>query len=320
MKERILDVLEAQTGLKVEQLRDKSLGVRIAKINDTAFVVLVESTVTQGNRLLVLQQLKELTAATGLPPLLLTKYIPSAIVEEYLKHGINYIDSAGNCYIRRGSLFVCINGNKHKRLPKTKQARAFQESGIKLVFRLLQNPDDINLPYRVLAQKVGIALGSVSAIINELADLKFILKTDTKTVLKNKPELLNRWITAYNDFLRPRLLKKRMRFAVPISDLSKIVTGAFWGGEPGAALLTNYLVPEIYTIYTDLNWLELKTMALVPDDNGKVEVLSMFWQQSDEKQTVHPLLVYADLMNSGDGRNLETAKIILGNELSYIGR
>jgi len=317
MNKNILDVFEAQTKFAVKVETD-STGSIVVKINDTPFAAMYQPTVTQGNRLLVLQQLIDIAANKGLPPLLLTQYIASDIVEEYINQGVNYLDEAGNCFVKKDNLFICINGQKHKRLPKTKQARAFQESGIKLIFQLLLNPDDINLPYRTLAGKAGIALGSVSRIINELNDLDFVLKTKEKKLLKNKIELLNRWITSYNDFLRPRLVKKRMRFAVAISDLSAIIDGAVWGGEPAAALLTHYLVPEQYTIYTNLNWQEFKSMSLIPDENGNVEILNLFWKQNFDTKTVPPLLVYADLMNSRDGRNIETAKILFENELSYI--
>jgi len=53
---------------------------------------------------------------------------------------------------------------------------------------------------------------------------------------------------------------------------------AFWGGEPGANHLTGYLHPGIFTIYTSRNWQSFKDIGLVPDENGKVEVLEMFWK------------------------------------------
>lgn len=52
---------------------------------------------------------------------------------------------------------------------------------------------------------------------------------------------------------------------------------ALWGGELGATILTNHIIPEQFTIYTDKNWQDLgTTIGLVPDNNGKVEVLHQF--------------------------------------------
>ena len=87
-------------------------------------------------------------------------------------------------------------------------------------------------------------------------------------------------------------------------------TNTFWGGEPAADLLTNHLRPEKFLIYTRENRMELmKNYRLMPDKNGEIEVLGLFWKQEDGK-TVPPLLVYVDLMLEGGKRNKETAEII----------
>lgn len=82
-----------------------------------------------------------------------------------------------------------------------------------MLFQLLSDPDSLQLSYRELAELANISIGSVSNIMTELEDEHFILRTKTKRVLKNKPDLLERWIIAYHDVLRPRLLKKQMRFS-----------------------------------------------------------------------------------------------------------
>ena len=92
---------------------------------------------------------------------------------------------------------------------------------------------------------------------------------------------------------------------------------AFWGGETGATLLNGYLQPGIFTIYTNRNWQTFKNIELIPDENGNVEILEIFWNLQTFKG-IPPLLIYADLMRSGSDRNLEIANIILNNELQYI--
>jgi hypothetical protein len=165
--------------------------------------------------------------------------------------------------------------------------------------------------------------------MKELEDLNFVLKTNAKRVLKNTPELLNRWIVAYNDILRPGIIKKRMRFAsiekysnwdtLPIQDIGDV---NLWGGEPGAAILTGQLQPEKFTIYTNGNWQSIAgTLKLIPDENGEIEILYMFWDKKDKyrEQPVTPaLLIYADLIGSGHERNIQIAKEILENDLQYI--
>ena len=293
-------------------------------IANEEFVVEIKSEVTKGNKGIVLASLKDASRENNLPIILITKYIPSEIAKEYVDEGINYLDVAGNCNIRKNNLVLLIKGKKIERTARVNQPRAFQEAGIKLIFLFLIDPEKVQLTYRELAERADISLGSVGTIMQELIDLNFILKTKQTMKLKNTKELLNRWITAYHDILRPRLFKKQMRFVRQESynkwkeiDLNPTNSHAYWGGEPGANLLNGYLHPGVYTIYTDRNWQSFKDIELVPDENGKVEVLEMFWGPQTY-MGIPPVLIYADLMRSGSDRNVETANMILNNELQYI--
>jgi hypothetical protein len=144
-------------------------------------------------------------------------------------------------------------------------------------------------------------------------------------VLKNKIDLLQRWVIAYNDVLRPKLFVKRMSFMNKSEYsnwsslyLSSVSGKTLWGGECAAGIMTQNLTPANFTIYTDTTWQSVgKSLKLLPDNNGKVEILRLFYS-SEEGNTVSPLLTYADLMGSGDSRNIETAEIILNNELQYL--
>ena len=298
----------------------------IAKIRDERFIVDVKPEITQGNQVIVLQQLKDASREEKLPVLLITRFIPSIIEKSYVKEGINYIDAAGNCNIQKGSLMLIIDGKKVERPPKTNCPRAFQEAGIRLIFCLLENPSNINKSFRDLAELSQIALGSVSTIFQELVELKFVLRTKNKKALKNKPELLQRWVIAYNDMLRPKLLIKRMSFINKVDyadwnslNLSNIPETTLWGGECAANILTEKLTPGYYTIYTKNAWSILgKSLKMIPDEKGKIEILRLFYKENKNIKTVSPLLVYADLMGSGDSRNIETANIILNNDLQYL--
>lgn len=296
----------------------------ILEIASEEFVIEIKPEITKGNKGIVLAQLKEVSRENNLPIILITKYIPGEISKEYVAEGVCYLDVAGNCNIRQHNLMLQIEGKKIERMAKINQPRAFQEAGIKLIFQFLVDPEKTQLPYRELAGMANISLGSVGTIMQELIDLNFILKTKQTKKLKNTKELLNRWITAYHDVLRPRLLKKEMRFVTPDSynrwkdiNLNLINGHVYWGGEPGANLLTGYLHPGTFTIYTDQNWHIFKDIDLVPDENGKVQVLDIFWNP-DAIVGVPPVLIYADLMSSGSDRNIETAIMIFNNELQYI--
>jgi len=298
-------------------------------INDCVFSLLIEDEVTSQRLGMVLKRVKDTQAESNEPIIVVSKYIPALVAFELKQKGVNYLDVSGNAYVKQKNLLVYIKGEKLVKLPKVKQTRAFQEAGLKLIFVLLNDPKVVNKTYREIAKMANLSLASVGYVMKELEETTFILSTPQKRVLKNTSALLNKWIIAYNDVLKPRLFMKRMRFSnnnsynywstLPIGNLSGVT---LWGGEPAGAITTKHLKPAKYTIYTNNEWQNIaKEFNLIPDENGDFEVLSIFWDVNlfdRYKNTVPPLLVYADLINSGFERNMETAKIIFDNELKNI--
>jgi len=99
---------------------------------------------------------------------------------------------------------------------------------------------------------------------------------------------------------------------------------AYWGGEVPAQFLTDFLKPQIVTIYTPKPPGKLILMnRLKKDPYGDIEVLRAFWRINTkvlQSNIVHPLLIYADLLATCDLRNLETARIIYEKKLSKFDR
>jgi hypothetical protein len=333
-EENILDQavlqLKEKTGLEISFRRDQEKYDAVLKIDDMQFIVEAKKYITRENSGAIKSVLKNIKVYENLPVILITDYMPNNVGEEYFQEKINYLDTAGNCYINYKKFFVRIEGQKRNKPEKTNQSRAFQEAGLKILFLLLSEPKSINFTYRELAGRAGVALGSVAHVMRELTDLNFYMTTKNGKFLKNKEELLKRWVISYHDVLRPRLVQKKMKFTngslmnwqdIPLKNSDDIV---LWGGEPAAALITNYLFPEKYTIYTDGIWRSLiRDLGLAPAEDGQIEVLKMFWKDQEiyhDKPTVPALLVYADLIGSGIGRNIEIANIILKDELSHLER
>ena len=318
-------VLEQLTGFSATVESKRKEHDAVITINRQAFFVKARNEIRKENEGLLISLVVPFEGEYC-SSIFIAKYISADTAQTLKSLRINYLDTSGNCYIQTTDFLIYVSGQKVQRKQKTNQAKAFQESGIKLLFQLLSNPGNLQLSYRELAELADISIGSVSNIMTELEDEHFILRTKTKRVLKNKPDLLERWIIAYHDVLRPRLLKKQMRFSKKetLSNWKSfsLKGKGLWGEEPGASLLTNHFSPETFTIYTFESWQNISTeLGLIPDETGNVEILQQFWtdeSSNNAKQTVSPLLIYADLMQSGFGRNIETAKLILENELPYI--
>jgi hypothetical protein len=85
-------------------------------------------------------------------------------------------------------------------------------------------------------------------------------------------------------------------------------------------MLTRYLKPQTVTIYIKqpVGKLLLKH-RITKDPQGEIEILNAFWNfefQWDYPDLVHPLLIYADLLATGDPRNIDTAEMIYERELA----
>tara|TARA_R110002072_G_scaffold59514_1_gene151486 strand:- start:82530 stop:83531 length:1002 start_codon:yes stop_codon:yes gene_type:complete len=299
----------------------------LLRIKNEQFIVEAKSAVRTSNQGLVMSQLEEMKRNSNRPIILIAEYISKKATEELKERSFNYIDIAGNAFIKCNELVIFIEGQKKTKKEKTNQSRAFQEAGLKILFHLLYKPEHLQDSYRTIAEKADVSVGSVSNVMNELKDLNLLLITSEKRILKNTKKLLERWIVEYNEVLRPRIMRKKMRFIDKDYQNqwrninTHINEGYFlWGGEPGGAILTENLRPEKFTLFTNLDLSEVaRSLKLVPSENGEIEVLQKFWKNDLGNEKIAPaLLIYADLINSGFGRNIETAKQILENELRYI--
>lgn len=243
--------------------------------------------------------------------LLLANRIFPKIKEELRKKDIPYLEANGNIFLKKENLFLFIDTQKPLDIAINKANRAFTKTGLKVLFYLLQNKEAINLTQRELAQRAGVGLGNIPQVIDGLKETGYLIRLNNKTYLwENRRNLLERWIAEYATTLRPKLVKGRFALRDQWQNIAFDADRTVWGGEPAADILTNHLRPEIFLIYTRENRQNLiRNYQLMPDMNGEIEVLDMFWKQ-DKAKTVPPILVYADLMLEGGKRNKETAEKI----------
>lgn len=264
--------------------------------------------------------------------LLIAAYISKPGKALLEKQEVNYLDIAGNCYIKNDrGIFWKISGQTTSKDTKSPKHRAFNKNGIKLIYALLLQEALLNEPYRVMAEIANISVSTVGGILKDLKTAKFILNvTEDRMTLTNKQELLSQWASAYNHKLKPKLLREKYRWAKAQQwenwKQLKVEKDTYWGGEPAADLLTHYLHPAVWTVYTNIDRKSLlKDFQLLPDPKeGNVEIYSLFWKPEAELfvntqlNTVSPLLVYAELIGSGDDRNFATAQNIYEQYLKDI--
>src|SRR3989339_1877311 len=85
--------------------------------------------------------------------IIITNYVNKIIAEKLKTMNIQFIDRAGNAYIKMDKLFVFIVGKKDEteQYEKKEAIRIFEPAGLKLLFAFLCDDGIINKPYRLIA-------------------------------------------------------------------------------------------------------------------------------------------------------------------------
>jgi len=274
----------------------------------------IKNNITMANRLLLLIKEEKIPP----PILLVTKYVNPLMAEELKKDQIEFIDTAGNVFINQPPIYIFVKGNRPPETPGQNQNRTFTPTGLKIIYAFLCNPRLEDAPFREIADKADVALGTVGWFMRTLRELGFLIDMGGRGYkLVQKDALFQRWITAYPERLRPKQILGRYKGEYNDwwnkKELHNL--NAKWGGEVAAAKLTKYLHPEVITIYMKTEYLNqlLLECKLRKDPAGEIEILNQFWNYDENlgyKDLVHPILIYADLIATGNQRNIETAKMI----------
>mgnify|MGYP003466340282 FL=1 len=292
----------------------------LVKIMNVDFLCEIKGNITATNINTIVNRLQKYMATEKRPVLLVAKYINPNMFDKLVELGLNILDCAGNCYIRymNGNIPVFHLTNKGEKnvFANEKVYPIFQDAGIKVIFYLLQDKNNVNKAYRQIQENTGVALGTVKNVIDELVARNFILVTDKGRILKNRKALLDLWIESYNQVLKPKLLMGRLAFRTNEQRIKwlamELPEGMYWGGESAANIIDNYLEPGAFDIYTDVPTAYLMKTGFVKQDvNGEIKVYQKFWKWETEDHLAPLILVYADLMGSGNSRCLEAANRLM---------
>lgn len=324
---RAVDAFERQNGFGIEfyQVMPDQYVLRLQAPQATVELEIMVIGTAIGSAIAYCKRLEKLERVA-----MVLLQVTAEMADRLRQEGVQFIDTAGNCYINQPQLYLFIKGNKVQREKILTTNRVFKQTGLRVLYALLCNPGMENETYRTIAAKTGVALGMVNWVFKDLKELGFLLETGTgrnkKVRLLNKEKLLERWITAYAEQLRPKLLLGRYRGVDGWWQNTQLNPDqGLWGGEVAAAKLTDYLKPQTITIYVDK---DNPAAVIIPnrlkkDPAGDIELVARFWQPetvATHGDMVHPILVYADLMASGNQRNIEAARIIYDRDIVQLIR
>lgn len=336
--EQAIDAVFRETGLtfRITHKEIAEVGYRydaIIEIEDykhLQFTVEIKRWAQQANFGALVYQIQQLP----MKGLLVADYVNPNMAARLRELDVPFIDTVGNAYINEKPLYIYIKGLKkndktyHTDGAGQKFARIFQPTGLKILYALLRDKELLNAPYREIADVTGVALGTVGRVFNDLKKGGYLVEYNKKNRrLKNKKYLLEKWVEAYPEKLRPKLLigtftAEKYDWWQNV-DTNIVNYGAKWGGEVGAAKLTGHLKPEKITVYMPKEGGKrlLIDNRLRKDPNGNIQIYKMFQEQETNylfefNDIVEPIIIYADLLATGDPRNIETARIIYDQYLT----
>lgn len=309
---QLIPTIKNKLGLQCRyNKKTNQLGISIKENSDLVFKLELIANIDKSNIAAVISHMKNFDKNS----LLVTHHANKIIAEQLQQANVQFIDYSGNAYINEPPTFIFVKGESPQKVSLSELAFDLNSASIKIIFVLLAITDAVNLTYREIAKMSGVALGSINKIFSMLQKYNYlIVKQKGGRLLVNKEELLNKWCIAYAEKLRPKLILGR--FATDLIDELKKVNSFeynfLWGNEIAASQLTHHLKPENITLYAENNLPQLQLkFRLKGNIHGNIELLKKFWDFNNENANIVPhILVYADLLNSLDERNRETASLI----------
>lgn len=265
-----------------------------------------------------LMQARQQAAVGGNPTVLAAEYVTPPVADDLRAQGQPFADTVGNAWLPAPLVF--ITGRKPATKPVPAAAgRADTPAGLKVLFALLCDPALANAPHRAIAAAAGVALGGVPAVLQDLQQLGHLVVLGKRRRLDATRRVLDAWAQAYARRLRAKTLQGV--YLTPGFDTwttwALDPAEALWGGEPAASLLTNYLRPGVLTIYAQRLPTPLMARQRMTRAHGQTERTlewrKPFWGQlpaGPRPDAVPTVLVYADLLATGDGRCIETAHVL----------
>ena len=254
------------------------------------------------------------------PLLILAPHIGSGIASKVADAGLNYLDRHGNCHIAVGSFYVHIEG-------RTAPAQSSAEKGMRspafqVLFTYLASPDLLDAPVRTVAESAGVSRQPPSDMRQRLLEEGYIFKSTKgyRWVERRRDDALNLWLRGYQATVRPSLVWGTFRTKSNPGELEDRIASTFpsigigdyrWGGTTAAYRFTGHYRGPKTTVHVHSAPADLgQRLRGLPDPNGNLIVMDSFgtinWPPDTD--TVHPLLVYSEMLRDGDERAREAAE------------
>lgn len=246
--------------------------------------------------------------------------VTSRAAETLRNNGLNYLDQSGNAYIHFGDTLIDVRGRSAPRTFENQKAKPgprktlFTPRRAQVIFTLLAWPELSKTSMQNIAHHSGTSAGLVHDTIQLLVERRFMVSHRDRTLL-HQEELIDLWTSEYPSGLGSPATERRFRgdphHLVPANDAV-----LFLSGEAAAPELLRHQTLTLYMSKFDRRLVGANRWRQA-DVDANIVVRPQFWvdpRHSDEEVPdgtvlrAPELLIYADLMASGDARQIETAE------------
>src|SRR6266571_1772538 len=154
------------------------------------------------DRAVALAHAKHQLQPFGRDGVLVTPYLTAELANHCReKLDLQFIDAAGNAYLRAPGLYVLVRGQRpHGPVTAAIGAhRGGTATGLRVGFALLCKPELLNAPYREIVAAAGVALGAVGWVFLVLQRRGYVTggKRTRDRRLLEPGRLLEEWVTNY---------------------------------------------------------------------------------------------------------------------------
>ncbi|HET9239586.1 MAG TPA: type IV toxin-antitoxin system AbiEi family antitoxin [Oligoflexus sp.] len=192
------------------------------------------------------------------------------------------------------------------------------ESLAKFIHLLAATSQSAKRTQKIMADEVGISVAAVNKYLKELEASNYIVNDRARIRFVDPGKFLDLWAVEYIKKLRPGISKitfdhydeKQYR---EFRAGSVMLKNGYWSAAKAADVVMKSELPERFIIYSDKPQEVVKDLRLRPSEAGKIEIRKKFWDFDWKEKTqgiVDLPLIYADLIDSGDPRDLKTAREI----------
>ena len=251
--------------------------------------------------------------------IVLARYIPVSVGEQFIAAGISFADEPGNVHVKLGEDYNWTVLGKREP-PRMADADRTTPATIQLLFQLATATNSATWTVRDLARAAGISKTKVALLLNQFRRERII---HGKSEFQVTPEIVDRLIAGYSQTLRPKLVVGRYRppetsidpFLMHLAEEARRqkLQYALTGGPAADVMQHFYRGAEAPVFLAHQESGVPRALRLLPDRTGPVVLLRPFgelvyWREFDGRMVAPPWLVYAELLVSKDPRAVEAAE------------